>query len=496
MTGLLLTAAFPPGHLAWVAWVALIPLLKAVEGASPSQSLKFGFISGLAHQMTLLYWIVFVLKSYGRLDIFVSTGAYLLLCFYLALYPALFAYAVSRLKKRRFSPILSASVWVGLEWVRAKALTGFPWCLLGYTQFEQLHLIQIADVVGVYGLSFLIVIINVQIYNLLFQRPLEGRKILILETSLVALVLLITLGYGYQHLSRKKENRTSLPPLNTALVQGNVDQSVKWHPDYQKKTLQNYRRLTQSTLTTKPDLIVWPETAVPIFFQDGGDRTKEVVKIAKEAGAQLIFGSPAYGRKGGRLHFFNRAYHLSPRGEVLGYYDKVHLVPFGEYIPLKRFFPFLHRLVQAAGDFVPGKDRPPFSVGTCSAGILICFEVIFPELARLRTVAGSQVLVNLTNDAWFGMSSAPYQHLSMAVFRAVENRRPLVRAANTGISAFIDPEGRIIGQSELFVEKAMTRIITPVNDPKTFYTRFGDIFAYLVLFFCLIRFFCFLYYNR
>jgi apolipoprotein N-acyltransferase len=476
--------------------LALIPLLKSIESASHFQSLKLGFISGLSHHMTLLYWIVFVLKSYGRLNIFLSIGAYLLLCLYLALYPALFAYVVSHLKKRRFSPILSAGVWVGLECIRAKALTGFPWCLLGYTQFEQLHLIQIVDVVGVYGLSFLIVIINAQIYNLFFQRHAEGRKVLILQTSLVTLMLLITLGYGYQRLSHVKNERTSFPPLITALVQGNMDQSIKWNPDYQKKTLQTYRKLTKSTLTTKPDLIVWPETAVPMFYQDGGDLSSEVVTIAKEACADLIFGSPAYRREGGKLYFFNRAYHISARGEVRGYYDKVHLVPFGEYVPLKRFFPFIHRLVQAAGDFVPGEDTPPFTVGNFSTGILICFEVIFPELARLRTKAGSQVLVNLTNDAWFGMSSAPYQHLSMAVFRAVENRRPLIRAANTGISAFIDPKGRIIRQSELFVEKAMIRMITPMKNPKTLYTRFGDIFAYLLLVFSLIRFFYFLYYNR
>ena len=169
MSGLLLTVAFPPGQLAWVVWVAFIPLLVGIEDTSPSGSLKLGFISGPSHNMTLLYWIVFVLKSYGNLDIFVSIGAYLLLCLYLSLYPALFAYVFSSLKKGHPSALTSAGIWVSFEWIRAKALTGFPWCLLGYTQFGQLYLIQIDDVVGVYGVSFLIMAVNTLIFKLFFK---------------------------------------------------------------------------------------------------------------------------------------------------------------------------------------------------------------------------------------------------------------------------------------------------------------------------------------
>jgi apolipoprotein N-acyltransferase len=179
-----------------------------------------------------------------------------------------------------------------------------------------------------------------------------------------------------------------------------------------------------------------------------------------------------------------------------GYYDKVHLVPFGEYVPLKRFFPFINRLVPAAGDFASGKKIAPLKLPSFSAGVLICFEVIFPELARFRARDGAGIFVNLTNDAWFGITSAPYQHLSMAVFRAVENRRPLIRAANTGISAFISPEGKIINQSELFMEEVLKNKVSLGHLSLRFYTRYGDIFPITILILCLIKIFYVLCYKK
>jgi apolipoprotein N-acyltransferase len=191
----------------------------------------------------------------------------------------------------------------------------------------------------------------------------------------------------------------------------------------------------------------------------------------------MIFGSPAYRREKDSVSFFNRAYLISPSAEVLGSYDKVHLVPFGEYVPMKRFLPFVQRLVVSAGNFLPGDKIAPLKFPKAAAGVLICFESIFPELARAMTRNGATLLVNLTNDAWYGMSSAPFQHFSMAVFRAVENRRPLVRAANTGISAFILPSGKIVEQSDLFTEALLTREIPLPDSGLTIYTRYGDFFA-------------------
>jgi apolipoprotein N-acyltransferase len=242
-----------------------------------------------------------------------------------------------------------------------------------------------------------------------------------------------------------------------------------------------YQRLTRSTYDFSPDLIVWPETAVPFFFQDGPPLAKTIFSLVKESKAALIFGSPAYRRDGQHLRYYNRAYLLRPDTKTIQYYDKVHLVPFGEYVPLKSLFGFINRLVPAAGDFASGNRIAPLALKNASAGILICFEAIFPEIARAMVRKGADVLVNLTNDAWFGASSAPYQHLSMSVFRAVENRRPLIRAANTGFSAIIDSRGRIMDRTDLFEEETLRATLCLIDRNLTFYTRFGDIFAYVAI---------------
>lgn len=497
LSGVMLTASFPPGRLDWLAWFALFPLFQSLENSKPSEAFKLGFVTGLSHSLTLVYWIIFVLQTYGGLNFLVSLGVLLLLCFYLALYPALFSYFYPHFKKSRFVGLTLAGLWVSFEYIRAKALTGFPWCLLGYTQYRHPELIQIADLVGVYGLSFLIVLSNALIFMLFFGRHFERTRFFKWEILFGLVMLLFTLTYSYIHLGRfqkieSKENQA----IKIAIVQGNVDQSVKWNPAYQEKTIQIYQKLTHSTDRFNPQLVVWPETAVPFFFQEDTELSYKIILISKESGAWLLFGSPAYGREAGRRRYYNRAYLLSPSGELSGYYDKVHLVPFGEYVPLKRFFPFINRLVPAAGDFASGKKTAPLKLPSFSAGILICFEVIFPELARLRARDGAGIFVNLTNDAWFGITSAPYQHLSMAVFRAVENRRPLIRAANTGISAFISPEGKIINQSELFMEEVLKNKISLGHLSLRFYTRYGDIFSITILILCLIKIFYALCYKK
>jgi apolipoprotein N-acyltransferase len=222
--------------------------------------------------------------------------------------------------------------------------------------------------------------------------------------------------------------------------------------------------------------------------------SKEVVTTVKKMDCPFIFGSPAYGGTKGDIRYYNRAYLLSSSGLVLGTYDKVHLVPFGEYVPLKKFLPFVHRLVPAAGDFSAGEKSEPLPLSLLPSGVLICYEAIFPELSRAQVMHGAAILVNLTNDAWFGHTSAPYQHLAMAVFRAVETARPLIRAANTGFSAVVGPEGRILKQSGLFSEETLTVEIPLHQGKETIYTRFGDLFAVTLLgitilcaLFCLYR---------
>jgi apolipoprotein N-acyltransferase len=489
LSGVMLTASFTPGKMGWIAWLALVPLLKGLEEESPSKAFRLGIIAGLAHYLTLIYWIIIVLKTYGGLNLIVSSAILLLLSIYLSLYPALFSVLVGYLKGARSRAFITAGVWVSLEYIRAGLLTGFPWCLLGYTQSGFLYLIQIADTVGVYGISFLIVLANALIYLLLFSAgPGAGKRYLGLEIFLFIALLSVAILYGNYRLSENKEGLKDAKLLKVAIIQANIDQSIKWDPLYQRDSMDKYRMLTETTYAFKPRLIVWPETAVPFFFQDNSELTEEVYRISWESGALIIFGSPAYERVKGSIRYYNRAYWLSGGGLSTGYYDKVHLVPFGEYVPLKTLLPFVHRLVPAAGDFASGSDLAPMRLPNLPTGMLICYEAIFPELSRAQVKKGASILVNITNDAWYGMTSAPHQHLSMSLFRAVENRRPMIRAANTGFSAFIDSNGRITTKGDLFDEEVLTKEVEFKDGSLTFYCRYGDIFVYLVLIICLIKF--------
>jgi apolipoprotein N-acyltransferase len=496
LAGLILTASFPPLKLDWMAWFALVPLLMAIKDESPSQAFRWGFVAGLVHYMSLVYWIIVALRSYGHLNLLVSLSVFLLLCLYLALYPAFFAYLFILMKGSRFLVFTAASLWVGLEYTRAKILTGFPWCLIGYTQFRHLNLIQVADLVGVYGLSFLIVLVNTLVFLILFGRTFPKRRTFKWEAVGTLFIALFTVVYGHQRLTKEALEGSGHQTIRAAIIQGNIDQSVKWNPAYQEKTLETYDRLTLKARDIKPDLVVWPETSVPFFFQDNVKFSPRIAGIAKESDADLIFGSPAYIQENHNIRYFNRAYAISPKGELYGYYDKIHLVPFGEYVPFKRFLPFVGRLVVAAGDFASGTKIEPLELPYADVGVLICFEAIFPNLARTQVKKGAKILVNLTNDAWFGKTSAPYQHLSMAVFRAVENRRPLIRAANTGISAFIGPQGKIITQDGLFTKEVLRGEVDIGRSWVGVYTHYGDVLALALLIIGVVKVVHVLCYNR
>jgi apolipoprotein N-acyltransferase len=366
---------------------------------------------------------------------------------------------------------------VGLEYVRAFALTGFPWASLGYSQYRLLHLIQVADLTGVYGIGFLIVFANVVLYRLLRSRfgshpcrqPVAGMAVL-------ALLVGGTLLYGSSRLGSAPGGA----PVKIALIQGNISQDVKWDPAFQEATVSIYERLTRRAMAGRPDLVVWPESATPFYFQDEYAYAQRLIGLVKGTGSYLLFGSPAYEQAGDRIHYLNSAFLVGPDGIVLGRSDKMHLVPFGEYVPLAHLLPFVHKLVAGIGDFSPAARLVPLETDKGKLGVLVCYEGIFPELSRAYVTAGSQILVNISNDAWYKRSSAPYQHLSMTVFRAVENRVPLVRATNTGISAIIDSRGRMHGTTPLFEETVLSGEVIPGSE-RTFYTRHGDLFAGLCL---------------
>jgi apolipoprotein N-acyltransferase len=330
---------------------------------------------------------------------------------------------------------------------------------------------------GVYGLSFLIAFANVVIYRIIRGMARKESADYPAGSALVLVLLLVaTLGYGFYRL--KTPDRGEL--FKVSLTQGNIPQDVKWDPAYQEATIAVYEKLSRQACAGGSDLVVWPESAAPFYLQSDLKNTARIKSLANELKTCMVVGSPAFEMDGQRTKYLNSAFLLAPDGVVLGRSDKMHLVPFGEYVPLARLLPFVNKLVEGIGDFSPGAAPSPLDTGKAKIGILVCFEGIFPELSRAYVRAGGRLLVNITNDAWFGRSSAPYQHLSMTVFRAVENRVPLVRAANSGISSIIDSRGHIRSMTQIFKETYLSGEVK-LGDRVSVYTRFGDLFAFACL---------------
>ena len=478
LSGALYALSFPKAGLWPLAWIAFIPLFLACRHKVPGRAFRLGFVTGLAGFGGVLYWINIVVTKYGHLPWWLSLFVFLLLVAYLALYPAVAACVVRWAEVRGVSPLLVFPLaWTSLEYLRSFAFSGFPWGTLGYALYRVLPLIQIADITGVYGLSFLVALTNVVLFFTL-RRAVRGARYRWPAGGWLLLTVLLggSLAYGVYRLRQPPEGAH----LKVALIQGNIPQDVKWDPAFQEATIRIYERLTrQAAALGELDLIVWPESAAPFFVQEEPLLAARIGKLAREAKAEMIVGSPAIERDGDRMRFLNSAFLFTPDGRVGPRSDKLHLVPFGEYVPLAKLLPFVHKMVAGIGDFVPGTKYVTFPTGKGDAGVLVCFEGIFPELARGYIREGSRFLVNITNDAWFGRSSAPWQHLSMYVFRAVENRAPVVRAANTGISSLIDSRGRIADTTPLFEEATLVGGIRLTNQV-TVITRYGDVFVYLV----------------
>ena len=484
-SGILLILSFPNFDVEVLAWVALVPLFYSMEGKGYRHSFILGFLTGVISFLGILYWIIVAVHTYGNVPLIPSGLILLLLVVYLSLFIGGFACLTrfiqirSGLQTILFTPVL----WVALEYLRSFLLTGFPWANLGYSQYLNLPFIQIADITGPYGPSFVILLLNATLFGVLHQR--SKRTFPLKEVIITVVILLGFLTYGYLKMGAVNRQMIQNPPLKIGLVQGNIDQSVKWDESFQKDTLKIYEKLSFKVAEEKPELIIWPETATPFFFQDAREYQPLVLDIPKKTNAFLLFGTPSYKIQKGKVHHYNSAYLVSPSGELAGTYDKIHLVPFGEYVPLQDLLFFIGSLGEGIGDFKSGKEIFNFSLPQGKFGVLICFEIIFPDLSRRFVKRGANFLVTITNDAWFGRTSAPYQHFSMAAFRAVENRVFVARAANTGITGFIDPSGKIVKQGRIFTEEAMNGTIR-LSNRKTFYTLYGDVFAWACAAFSLL----------
>jgi len=489
-SGVLLAVAFPTLDYFFLIGISLLPLFFALQGQSVKNGFWLGGITGIVYFAGTVYWVTNSMHVYGGIPIVPASLLMLLLCAYLALYPAVFGAAAVHIRKSHPTMffIAAPALWTALELARTYVFTGFPWSLLGYSQYRALSVVQIADITGVYGVSFLIVLVNAALAEFIMDRK---KHLGLIVTTIVAAIVL---GYGFVKLGTPE----GPDRITISVVQGNIEQFSKWDPAYRAKTSEVYARLTREALKERPDLVIWPETATPFYMNglaatDQAMTAKLVAQVKKDR-VPLLTGSPTYEvYPNRRIIGRNSAFLLSADGQVAATYHKIHMVPFGEYVPLKNVLFFIEKLVQAIGDFQPGDEftvmTVPVQKDTAHPDVklstVICYEIIFPDLVRRFVDKGANVITTITNDAWFGRTSAPYQHFSMGVFRAIENRVPVARAANTGISGFIDAKGNILATSDIFTEARLTRTLTP-GTKKTFYTRFGDLFAYACVIFSLI----------
>lgn len=431
-----------------------------------------------------LYWLIETMTTFGGLSFPVAFVAAFFLVAYLALFPAAFAVLLAR-SRRAFGPhalALAAPIWVTTELGRQYLWDGFPWALLGYSQVTVLPVAQTASLVGVYGLSALLAITGAGAAALAVFR---GRARLAYP-AVAGLLIAGSVVWGAARLGSSRLLHAGAP-VRVAVIQGNVAQEDKWNPALRDAITDKYIAMTRQALAAGATFILWPESSTPFYFEHDLLRGGAIRRLATEAGATLLIGSdqvePMKAVREAQppdARYYNAAFLLKPDGEVGAVYRKMHLVPFGEYVPLKNLLFFVGPIVEAVSAFTPGTDPVLLPVGDHMASTAICYEVIFPSLIREFVNGGSELLTTITNDAWYGRSSAAYQHWDQAAMRAIEQGRYLARAANTGISGFVDPYGRVVEKTDLFHDAVIVGALRFITE-RTIYSRTGDVVAWLSL---------------
>ena len=518
--GLLLTAAFPKVGIAGCAWIAPALMMAAAHGRRGGDAFRVGYVAGLAHFLSSLYWLLLI-----QVTGFPILGWFSLSAF-IALYPAVWVWLISNFKfqipnseswaGRTLWSLGGATVWVALEMIRARLFSGFPWNPLGASQYQLIPLIQIASVTGVYGVSFLVVWVSLSLFSavcMIFRRPaLRFAWQMEILLPLVAIAVLFAFG-----LARMNGQNPPGATLRITLVQPSIPQTLIWDPNADTNRFQQLLALSERALTNQTDLLIWPEAAVPEFDEFS---YTAITNLVRTHHLWLICNADdarwrPHAKSKDDFDVFNAAYLFNPEGRCAAVYHKQKLVVFGEYIPLVRWLPFVKWFTPIPGSFASGDHAVPFEMDLhlerrpparqesnadipgagsetgapdrVKTATLICFEDIFPELAREYVQDDTDFLVNLTNDGWFGEGAAQWQQTAAAVFRAVENGVPLVRSANNGLTCWVDANGRL---REIFRDKtgsvygvgAMT-IELPLSQPgekraPTFYNQHGDWFGW------------------
>jgi apolipoprotein N-acyltransferase len=497
ISGWLLACAFPlpPGleglEGAGAAWMALIPLLLVVRASRPRAAFAWGWASGFLFWLLTLSWLLALRHTWG--GVAMPTLGWIALSAYCALYTGLFAFVLAAVPdKWRLLPVLAAPIlWAGTEWLRATLFSGFPWNPLGVSQHTNIAAIQIAGLGGVYAVSALIVLLNaalamtiLRVYGEIRNRQARRRRVhseLMVGLTAVA----VCWSWGVRSV-RQGAKEAAGPTLRVAAIQPAIPQLQKWNEAHEHEINKALGEKTELAMMSRPDLIVWPETATPGMMRIDPLSQRLIESVAAQGEAYLLAGSMDYRQLPGQdPQYLNASFLVSTNGQVKAVYNKRHLVLFGEYLPFENQLPFMKRWSPLGFSCVRGEpDQPLMELATpatadhppVALSVLICFEDVFPYLARRDVRRGARLLVNQTNDAWFDGSAASRQHMANAVLRTVENRVPMVRAANTGISCFIDRFGRIIkclpghGHGYLVDELGTSS----ADMPLTPYTRKGD----------------------
>jgi apolipoprotein N-acyltransferase len=496
---------FPSLSIFALSWIALVPLLIAIlqparaavalidpvglrlGATTPWQGFWLGYITGIVWYAGSCFWVFYVMHVYGGVGTAAGIAILALFCLYLALYQGIFGGIVAAIGRRpvrglQKALLLTPFIWVALEFARAR-ISGFPWDLMGYSQVENVPLTRIATVTGVYGVSFLIVLVNCGIVSAIFAAPAHRRRYL---GTAFAIAVMLQLGTFANPRIVRGEQRA-------LLVQQNIGMDVQWNRESLDQTLNDLVKLSVVPGNTPaPRMIIWPESPAP-FFDNDPDFRASMSGLAREQNASVIAGTvgelPAAPFKNqNNPELANRAVLVGPDGRWIASYDKIHLVPFGEYVPFKRIFGFASGLTEQVGNYVPGRRRSVFNVNGSKVGVFICYESIFPDEIRQFVANGAEVLVNISDDGWYGRYGAPGQHLNMARMRAIENGRWLLRATNTGVTASIDPFGRVLAEAPT---GERTTLDAPYNllHTSTVYTRYGDWFAWMCVIITLIGIF-------
>ena len=529
IAGLLLAGSFPKIGIAGLAWVAPALILAAALGKSGGERFRIGYVAGLAHYLASLYWLLLIPYRWHSIPLGPATG-WLALSAYLALYPAIWVWLVAEVcgprsavhgpqstvhglpgtspswlpsgfggllarswGQRTIWAISGAALWVALEMVVGRLFSGFPWNLLGSSQYQMVPLIQVASVAGIYGISFLLVWVSLSLLSaglVVVLRP-TLRSAWVGEIILPLTVVALVFNFGFRQLT------ADAPPVRTlkvTMVQPSIPQTLIWDTSRDRERFGELVHLSVQALTNQPDLLVWPEAAVPSYARWDTNIYPAITNLIRQHPAWLILGSddvglPAHPAHADDYEYYNASFLVAPDGDFANRYRKRNLVIFGEYVPLVRWLPFVKWFTPIEGGFTPGNRPVPFALTNLDvkASVLICFEDIFPHLAREYADDDTDFLVNLTNNGWFGESAAQWQHAAGAVFRAVENGLPLIRCSNNGLTGWVDARGRlrqvfrddrgtIYGPGFLTAEIPL--LGTGEKREATFYHRHGDAFGW------------------